>query len=250
MIQTDFCRYEKKYLMSRLTYEALRARLEPHMQPDEFGETTVCNIYYDTDSSELIRRSIEHPIYKEKLRLRSYGVPTMDSTVFLEIKKKINKVVAKRRIPLTLKEAYDYVECGRKPSEENQVQREIDFLLHRYQLKRSIYLAYDRLALIGKEDPGFRITFDTKIRSRRNHMGLEEGDVGELLLPDGYVLMETKILGASPLWFSRILSELHIYPVSFSKYGNFYKKGLGVWDYGQLITHEEQIGKAGEILSC
>lgn len=237
MAQTVFNRYEKKYLIPEDIYFELRQKLKPYMQEDQYGLHTICNIYYETPDSELIRRSIEKPVYKEKLRLRSYGIPTMDSKVFLEIKKKYKDIVNKRRIRLTLQEAYDYLEHGVRPAKDSQILREIDFFLKRYPLERGIYLAYDRVALFGKQDLEFRVTFDRNIRSRRTNMGLEKGDKGELLLPEGYYLMESKILGATPIWFTEILSALAIYPVSFSKYGNIYKKDNGKFQLDQMMVH-------------
>ena len=237
MAQTVFNRYEKKYLMPESIYLELRNRLKPYMQTDEYGLHTICNIYYDTPDFELIRRSIEKPVYKEKLRLRSYGIPKMDSTVFLEVKKKYQKVVNKRRIPLTLQEAYDYVEKGIRPQKESQILNEIDFFLKRYPLQRGVYLAYDRIALFQKDDHDFRVTFDHNIRSRQMDMGLEKGDAGKLLLPEDYYLMESKIMGASPLWFTEILSELKIYPVSFSKYGNIYKTRFNAFHPDEMMAH-------------
>ena len=237
MAQTVFNRYEKKYLMPESIYLELRDRLKAYMQEDSYGLHTICNIYYDTADSYLIRKSIEKPVYKEKLRLRSYGVPTLDSDVFLEIKKKYKKVVNKRRIQLTLQEAYDYVEHGIRPERDSQILREIDFFLKRYSLQRGLYLAYDRIALFGKDDPNFRVTFDQNIRSRRTLMGLENGSYGVYLLPKGYYLMESKIMGAAPLWFTEILSELSIYPVSFSKYGNIYKKENHAFHLEEMMVH-------------
>ncbi|WP_283680601.1 polyphosphate polymerase domain-containing protein [Parablautia sp. Marseille-Q6255] len=237
MAQTVFNRYEKKYLMPEEIYQELRYRLQPYMQEDAYGLHTICNIYYDTPDSYLIRHSIEHPAYKEKLRLRSYGIPTLDSTVFLEIKKKYHKIVNKRRIQLTLQEAYDYVEHGMRPQQDSQILHEIDFFLHRYPLERGLYLAYDRIALFGRENHDFRITFDQNIRSRHTAMGLENGDCGQLLLPKGYYLMESKVMGATPLWFTEILSELSIYPVSFSKYGNIYKKEHQAFHFDDMMVH-------------
>lgn len=237
MAQSVFNRYEKKYLMPEAVYQELRYRLAPYMQEDRYGLHTICNIYYDTPDSYLIRHSIEHPAYKEKLRLRSYGIPTLDAAVFLEIKKKYKKVVNKRRIQMTLKEAYAYVEHGVRPEEDSQILREIDFFLQRYALERGLYLAYDRIALFGREEPEFRVTFDQRIRSRRTFMGLENGDFGDMLLPEGYYLMESKIMGAAPLWFTEILSELSVYPVSFSKYGNIYKKEHDMFDIDQMMIH-------------
>lgn len=240
MAQTVFNRYEKKYVLPEPVYLELRSRLQPYMQEDQYGLHTICNIYYDTADSYLIRHSIEKPHYKEKLRLRSYGIPTMESTVFLEIKKKYEKIVNKRRIQLTLEEAYDYVERGIRPNADSQILREIDFFLQRYPLVRGIYLAYDRIAMFGKENSEFRITFDQNIRSRRAMMGLENGDFGKKLLPDGYYLMESKILGAAPLWFAEILSELKIYPVSFSKYGNIYQKEHGFFHFDEMMVHRNE----------
>ena len=237
MAQTVFSRYEKKYLMPEPVYLELRRRLEPYMQVDQYGLHTICNIYYDTPQFDLIRCSIEKPVYKEKLRLRSYGIPTMDSTVFLEIKKKYRKMVNKRRIPLTLREAYDYVERGIHPEQDSQILREIDFFLKRYPLQRGVYLAYDRIAMFQRDNPDFRVTFDQNIRSRNVDMGLEKGDAGTLLLPQGYYLMESKILGATPLWFTEILSELKIYPVSFSKYGNIYKTRFDAFHPEEMMVH-------------
>ena len=127
MAQTVFNRYEKKYLMPETIYMELRSRLLPYMQEDGYGLHTICNIYYDTPDSYLIRNSIEGSVYKEKLRLRSYGIPTLESNVFLEIKKKYNNIVNKRRIQLTLQEVYDYVERGIRPQADSQILREIDF---------------------------------------------------------------------------------------------------------------------------
>lgn len=237
MVQTVFNRYEKKYLMPEHIYHSLRERLAPYMQEDAYGLHTICNIYYDTPGHDLVRRSIEHPVYKEKLRLRSYAIPTLDAAVFLEIKKKYRGIVNKRRVQLTLQEAYDYVERGIRPLADSQILREIDFFLQRYPLERGLYLAYDRVALFDRQDAGFRVTFDRDIRSRSSHMGLELGDRGEKLLPDGFYLMESKIMGATPLWFSGILSELAVYPVSFSKYGNVYKKGLGRFSPDAMLLH-------------
>lgn len=240
MAQTVFNRYEKKYLVPQDIYDELRRQLEPHMQEDQYGLHTICNIYYETPDNELIRRSIEKPVYKENLRLRSYGIPVMDSTVFLEIKKKYRSIVNKRRIKLTLQEAYDYLEHDIRPQKDSQILREIDFFLSRYPLSRGLYLAYDRIALAGRQDPSFRVTFDQNIRSRRTHMGLEEGDSGERLLPEGYYLMESKIMGATPIWFTEILSNLAIYPVSFSKYGNIYRKDHDKFHLEQMMVHRTE----------
>ena len=84
-----FNRYEKKYRIRDDTYYKLRERLSEYMEADEHSKDgdfyTICNIYYDTPDNYLIRKSIDGSVYKEKLRLRSYGVKAPDEKVFLEI---------------------------------------------------------------------------------------------------------------------------------------------------------------------
>ena len=221
-----FERVEKKYILTREKYNLLLEAIEPHMCADSYGKHTIGNIYYDTDTYELIRHSIEKPKYKEKLRLRSYGVPMEDSKVYLEIKKKYDGIVYKRRISLTLAEAEAYLNEGMRPEKDSQILREIDYFISFYQPKPKIYLAYDRIAYYGKEDEEIRITFDHNIRSRENALSLGVGDQGTPLLEDDQYLMEIKVPGAMPVWLADILSELEVYPSSFSKYGNVYKTSI------------------------
>ena len=241
-VQTVFNRYEKKYLMTEPVYKELRKRLEPYMQEDMFGLTTILNLYFDTPDSLLVRRSNEMPPYKEKLRLRSYGVPKLGSTTFLEIKKKYEGLVNKRRVGMTLQEAYDYVGKGIRPKGERtkgeeQILREIDFFLERYPLQPGMNVNYQRVALFANDDPEFRITFDHCIRGRREDIGLENGAFGTPLVPDDYYLMETKILDATPYWFTRILSELSLYMTTFSKYGNLVRQEQHAFDAPQYMRH-------------
>jgi SPX domain protein involved in polyphosphate accumulation len=221
-----FQRIEKKYLITREQYERMQDMMKDYMQIDDYGLSTICNIYYDTETYDLIRTSIEKPTYKEKLRLRSYGVPGENDRTYIEIKKKYKGIVYKRRIQLPLKEARNYLEHGIRPSKENQILKEIDYFRQYYKPVKKMYIAYDRIAMFGKQDDSIRITFDQNIRSREYDMDLSKGDSGELLFNSNTILMETKVAGAYPLWLVKILSELMIYPVSFSKYGSIYKKKL------------------------
>lgn len=226
MVQKVFNRYEKKFLLDETQYEKIRAALTPYMEVDAYGLYNIRNIYYDTPDYELIRTSLEKPQYKEKFRVRCYGQPDEDAKLFLEIKKKYKGLVNKRRITLKREEAKDYLLRGKKPAEQSQIFWEIDYFLSHYPLEPKLYLAYDRIALFGKEDAEFRVTFDQNIRSRTEHLTLESDEDTEELLKPGYHLMEVKILNAMPLWFVQILSELEIRSVSFSKYGNIYLNRL------------------------
>lgn len=218
-----FKRKEKKYLLSEEECAIFVSRTKEFLVKDGYDEYTICNIYYDTPDYSLIRQSIERPQYKEKLRLRSYGVPDKQDQVFLEIKKKYKGTVYKRRSALYLNEAEAYMNKGIIPRKETQILKEIKYFVDYYRPEAKIYLAYDRTAFVGCADSGLRITFDRNIRSRNYDLSLSAGDYGEYLLEEDKCLMEIKGGGAMPIGLARILSDMGIYPVSFSKYGNVYK---------------------------
>ena len=226
-----FNRYEHKYKLDTKTFNKVLEIMDEHMELDSHcGEHllyTIANIYYDTKDNSLIRESLSKPAYKEKLRLRSYGVPDMDSNVFLEIKKKYRGLVNKRRTTLELGEAYDFIETGVKPELQDymngQVLNELEYCLNLYDLEPKVYIAYDRLAYFEKGNDDLRISFDTNIRTRRSDLLLESGDHGKRLLDSDVWLMEIKTSLAKPLWLCEMLSEFEIRSSSFSKYGTEYK---------------------------
>lgn len=237
-----FNRYEYKYLLDKETYEKVMVIMNEHMNLDLYNiggkAYTISNIYYDTPDDFLIRTSLSSPLYKEKLRLRSYGIPQISSKVFLEIKKKYQGLVNKRRTTLILDEAYDFVEKGKAPKQKEymnaQVVSEIEYFLNIYDLEPKLFLAYDRIAYFSKESDDLRISFDTNIRSRRYDLGLEMGDYGSQLLDIGVYLMEIKTALAMPLWLTHMLAELGIKRSSFSKYGTEfmqYISGDGGYNY-------------------
>ncbi len=220
---STFKRYEKKYMLNDRQYNAFRDAIAQYTKADEFDKYTICNIYYDTDNYEIIRRSIEKPVYKEKLRVRSYGTPTDRDEVFFELKKKYKKEVFKRRVSMSTQDLANYLENGIMPDVSPQVMGEIGYFISLYHPVPKIYIAYDRTALKGKEDETLRITFDENIRFRNNELNLCSGDYGKKILGKSQHLMEIKVCGAMPLWLSQALDEQQIYPRSFSKYGYCYE---------------------------
>ena len=218
-----FERHEKKYRLTEEKYLLLTKKLTEYMKGDQYGKHTICSLYFDTDDYFLVGRSLEKPEYKEKLRLRSYGIPTQDSTVFLELKKKLSDITYKRRIPMTLAEDGRYLEEGQLPEKTEQILEEIDWFIRYYKTSAKVLLFYERIALYGIEDNSLRITFDSNIRFRTERLDFSQGDGGTLLLAPGERIMELKIDGVIPVWLSGMLSELDIYPVSFSKYGTAYR---------------------------
>lgn len=222
--QMIFKRYEIKYLMSTRQAEQMKLAMAAYMEEDEHGRSTIQSLYLDTPDYLLARRSLEHPLYKEKLRLRSYGVAQPDTTVFLEIKKKYESVVYKRRIALTEAAAKNYL-LSRAPIPDSQISREIDYCVRHYEgLAPKVLLSYERDAYYGKNDPGFRVTFDENILWRGTELNLTAGIRGEPLLDREQTLMEVKTGYAIPLWLTHFLTENRIRRASFSKYGSAYAR--------------------------
>ncbi|MBE6962650.1 MAG: polyphosphate polymerase domain-containing protein [Ruminococcaceae bacterium] len=222
--QAIFKRYELKYLLTSEQKKIVLAAMEPHMALDQYGRTTIRSLYFDTDNYRLIRNSISKPAYKEKLRLRSYAQASLDSAVFVELKKKYRSVVYKRRVAMPEKDAMAWL-CGERPCPvQGQIPAEIDYVLDFYKtLRPAMFLSYEREAFYAIDGSGFRVTFDDTILCRREALSLESEVYGTPILPEGLVLMELKCAGGIPLWMTRVLTENHIYKSSFSKYGTAYK---------------------------
>ena len=241
-IQSCFKRFEKKYLLTQEQYRAMILGMAFYMRPDEHPRYTIGNVYYDTSDYALIRASLEKPVYKEKLRVRSYGVPKDDGLAFVEIKKKFDGVVYKRRVTMTAAEADAWLRGGRPPK-ETQISREIDWFLRYYLPTPAVYIAYDREAYAGVENDELRITFDRKLRWREHDVDLRAGDGGNPILGDDQILMEIKIPGAAPLWLAHLLAENHIVSTSFSKYGAYYKQAV-LTPYTYTTTSKEALSIA------
>ena len=239
--QTVFKRYELKYMLTREQKAKILEVMSPYMALDKYGRTTIRNIYFDTDHYRLVRRSIEKPAYKEKLRIRSYAQTTPDSTVFVELKKKYENVVYKRRLPLRMGDAMAWT-CGEQACPVNtQISREIDYFMGFYgKLKPTVFLSYEREAYYDKSGGDFRVTFDDNILCRQTDLNLCADIYGEQILPEGKVLMELKCSGGIPLWMAEVLSRERIYKTSFSKYGTA---------YGAMVFSQKENKRYGSNLS-
>lgn len=223
--QTVFKRYEMKYLMTRRQRRAVLEAMLPYMKLDDFGHTTIRNIYFDTDSYILVRRSIEKPVYKEKLRIRSYKQAEAQDKVFIELKKKYDDVVYKRRESLSQLEALEWIVRDTPFPKATQIGNEIDYFFRLYQtLKPKVFLSYEREAFYALDGSDFRVTFDENILARQEELSLSREVWGESLIDENKVLMEIKTSGGIPLWMTHVLAQEKIYKTSFSKYGTAYEK--------------------------
>lgn len=218
-----FQRHEVKYLLDSRQRSALERAMDGRMEADEYGESTICSLYYDTPDNRLIRRSLEKPVYKEKLRLRSYGAAKPMTKVFVELKMKYDGVVYKRRISMTEREAELYLARRIPLPAQSQIGREIDWRLDYYgALSPAMYLCYDRIAYFCPADGGLRITLDRNIRFRTDALTLTAPPSGEPLLRPDQSLLEIKSAAAMPLWLVEALDAAGIRQTSFSKYGTAY----------------------------
>ena len=192
------------------------------MQPDDFGEYLVQSLYFDTDNWDVIRASIEKPVYKEKLRIRCYGIPDAASSVFLELKKKYKSTVHKRRVMLLLGDLQNKSARDIMATDNTQIGRELNYYLNSHNVYEKVHISYNRLAFTT--DNGLRITLDKNIHFRTNQLDYNHPQGGLEILPANLTIMEVKTLGGMPLWLSYALSQHGIFPTSFSKYGVGYKK--------------------------
>lgn len=223
-----FNRYEHKYILNRRQTEIMLEETEKHMVADKYNKNrqpyTIKNIYYDTVDDILIRRSLEKPTFKQKLRLRSYDE---ENRVYLELKKKYSGIVNKRRTALSPDDVKAIL-TGKPIKEKNymnkQVLHEIEYFLSIHKVEEKVYIAYDRLAYFNSSDSDLRISFDFNIRTRRSDLSFLCGDKAELLLPDNTCIMEVKTATTKPLWLTHLLGKHNIMRTSFSKYGTEYRK--------------------------
>ena len=225
--QNVFERYEYKYFLTQSQKRLLLEKMQDRMELDHYGRTTIRNIYYDTDSFRLIRDSLDHPVYKEKLRIRSYQRAEKDDMVFVEIKKKFEGVVYKRRVAMPKLVAEGWIDRGHVLPIRSQITSEIDYFLDFYDgIEAKAFISYEREAYSDGKDPEFRLTLDENILARNIDLDLGSDIWGTTLLPRGITLMEVKISSSMPMWIAEFLSENNITKVSYSKYGTYYKDYL------------------------
>lgn len=222
-----FRRRELKFLINEQQRQLLEQVMRQHMVPDRYGRSTICNLYYDTPDYRLIRHSLERPVYKEKLRLRSYGRAVAGADVFLEMKKKYKGIVYKRRVKVTENEAKAFMERRGSLRKDSQIARELTYFRDFYRdLEPRVYLSYEREAWFDPQDSGFRMTLDRNIRYRTTDFSLAASTDGVAILPADISLLEVKASGGIPMWLTEHLSRHKIHKQSFSKYGRAYTELL------------------------
>ena len=220
--EATMMRVEHKFPMNAEQQAEFLKRAMPHLRPDRYPEYDLHNIYYDTADNALIINCLNHPQYKEKLRLRTYGEPNDSTPCYLEIKKKFRETGVKRRIAVSETEAHRYMQDRIRPDDDSQIAREIEYLVEQRDLKEKMFIAYHRKAFSGITEADLRITFDTDICYRLNNLSLHKTGEETMITDPDEVLMEVKVSNRYPIWLTEILSDMKLYRRTFSKYGTIY----------------------------
>ncbi len=238
---STFQRYEYKYRMSRGQYDRLRVVMEDTMILDQFGKDSINNIYFDSPDFLLIRRSLEKPVYKEKLRVRWYGERKEQTPIFIELKKKYKGIVYKRRIKRNWTETRDYflnhIPFSMEDShDQEQIAHELDYFMDFYEnLSPAVFLGYEREAYYGVENPDFRMTFDGNICCTRQNIYHQKNLIGDHVIGDDEILMEVKTGEGLPQWLLTFCAKENIHRSSFSKYGTAYTNLI----LPDILDHQE-----------
>ncbi len=219
-------RYEIKYILTKEQTEYLVQGLNGHMEVDQYGKTSICSLYYDTPNHRLIRESLDKPEFKEKCRLRSYGLAKPGKPVYLELKRKAFGIVYKRRIETSIDDVNKFFKDKKDIFKEGQIEKEITYFRNFYDsLVPSCLIIYDRVAYY-EPDGDLRLTIDYNPRYRLDDLNLDTSIEGKSLLDEGSTILEIKVQEAIPIWLSSLLANGKIFRGSFSKYGEAYKKEI------------------------
>lgn len=223
MILEVFLRDEQKYYLNQEQYNKLIPIINQNLIKDNYYNERIYNLYFDNINNDFIINSLNKPLFKEKIRLRSYTIPQDDDNVFLEIKRKYDGLTSKRRIVMTYKDFNNYLVYGIIPNISNdQKYKELDYYLKHYKLEPKVNIVYDRLSYVSKDDSSFRLTIDSNLKSSTSNLQISNLNNDDSFFSNNYI-MEIKTLNGMPLWLVKSISDLKIYPVSFSKYGEIFK---------------------------
>lgn len=231
-------RYELKYVMDWSTYFRMKKDIEVLFKKDPFGDKNgkynVISLYYDTPALKFFQEKIDGEERRVKLRLRTYvHKDRIDNKrrmkqpdVFIEIKKKINKNVLKKRVYLDEKKAREFIENPSlgKPfmklvdKKGKETLREVEYLKSIFKLKPTIVVSYTRQAFVSKDNLNVRVTFDSNIRYRRRDFSLKMKGGDNYLLPPNLLVMEIKYTDYFPLWLVQLIQKYECGIRTFSKY--------------------------------
>ncbi|MGT2896598.1 polyphosphate polymerase domain-containing protein [Streptococcus entericus] len=223
--QKEFKRVETKYLVSLAQLPHLLSDLGEYMEADDFAQSTITSLYFDTEHFDMVQDSLAKKYGKEKLRLRTYDRNgDLEAPAFLEIKQKIDGVGYKYRIKTSPKQA-GLLAAGdmENHTEDKRLLAQLETLQQRYgTIKPRMLISYKRLSFKGKDNPSIRVTLDTSITYALVNDLVLTSSMALPLLPEQQLIMEIKVSDQLPAWLENILNQYNLDKVSFSKYGQAY----------------------------
>lgn len=223
-----FNRYEIKYAIPVSSLSVLKPDLERFLGRDAYagasGFYSIASLYFDTPDLDCYRNKLDGLLYRRKLRIRVYPEKP-DGLAFVEIKQRVNRTVQKRRLPMTLKDAYAMCSGSMRfklsEADDQEIADEVHYLVASLRLRPKNVIAYTRQAYVGHAvDPGMRLTFDTLIRTRRADFDLEVPHKTQIAFPAHLAVMEVKANERVPHWLISLLARHQCTLTRVSKYCN------------------------------
>lgn len=221
-----FNRYEIKYAIPVRSLAVLKPDLERFLAKDSYGGSrgfySIASLYFDTPDLDCYRNKIDGLLFRRKLRIRIYP-DRPDGPAFVEIKQRVNRTVQKRRLAMTLEDAYRMCSGSMRfklsDADDQEVADEVHYLVTSLQLRPKNVIAYSRQAYVGHAlDPGMRLTFDTLIRTRAAGFDLEVPHKMQLAYSPQLAVMEVKANERVPHWMTSLLARHQCTLTRVSKY--------------------------------
>lgn len=244
-----FNRFELKYLITMHQAEAFRRELLAYLVPDHHGGSdgmyTLSSLYFDSPDFRCFWEKADGIRWRRKLRIRYYesDAPfTPASLTFVEIKQRVDRVTQKRRVQLPYRAALSLCTDRQLPesvSQDDPVIQEISAFTWQYGLQPASLVSYTRQALVGTDyDIGLRVTFDTGLSYRTNHLDMSDRQDGLALFPPGMVVMEIKVNERVPYWLTELVAAHNLRLLRISKYCRSIElaQNLPVWSKALVMV--------------
>jgi len=237
-VTTHFQRYEIKYWLTEERYFDVRDEIQRYMELDPYCHDRphhaypIWSLYLDTFDFATFEERLDGLIFRQKYRLRTYGADkpfedALTDPLFVEIKKKQNKVILKDRSLIKVREALDLLDHASGnpfmqtlPLAQKKTMERFVFFQNHLSLGPQIAVKYEREAYFGENDRNVRVTFD------RNLCAKESRALAEMYTEtknwfhhrNPQIIFEIKVYDAMPQWLVNILRRFQLRSEPISKY--------------------------------
>lgn len=225
-------RFEIKYRISAAKALQIRQFVNRYLAIDPYGATQpdlsypVHSLYIDSPSMKTFHDTINGNRNRYKLRIRYYengdGQP-----VFFEIKRRFDKVIAKKRARVHRRFVKQLLN-GQMPNMDhmaNPTAKELDalehfcFLTNQIHARPKIHVSYRREAYELEESNAVRITFDRNVSTQQETGFRLKTRLDRPVDVFGkQVILEIKFTNRYPLWLQELTERFHLRQESAAKY--------------------------------